>query len=66
LRPPSFGLAYAGEEIVNTEHSYPKVLAIFVPFGVMVLVIPFSLAGLPIPTGRNGAPWNLALTNPRG
>lgn len=34
------GLAYAGEEIVNTEHSYPKVLAIFVPFGVAVLVIP--------------------------
>ena len=39
------GLAYAGEEIVDTERSYPKVLAIFVPFGVMVLVIPI-LVGL--------------------
>lgn len=39
------GLAYAGEEIVDTEYSYPKVLAIFVPFGVMVLVIPL-LVGL--------------------
>jgi amino acid transporter len=34
------GLAYAAEEIVDAEHSYPKVLAIFVPFGVAVLVIP--------------------------
>jgi amino acid transporter len=34
------GLAYAGEEIVDTEYSYPKILAIFVPFGVAVLVIP--------------------------
>jgi amino acid transporter len=39
------GLAYAGEEIVDTEHSYPRVLAIFVPFGVMVLVLPL-LVGL--------------------
>jgi amino acid transporter len=39
------GLAYAGEEIVNTEHTYPKILALFVPFGVMVLVLPM-LAGL--------------------
>ena len=39
------GLAYAGEEIVDTEHTYPKVLAIFVPFGVLVLVIPL-LVGL--------------------
>jgi amino acid transporter len=39
------GLAYAGEEIVDTEYSYPKVLAIFVPFGVLVLVLPI-LVGL--------------------
>jgi amino acid transporter len=37
------GLAYAAEEIVDTEHSYPKVLAIFVPFGVAVLVIPLCV-----------------------
>jgi len=37
------GLAYAAEEIVDTEHSYPKVLAIFVPFGVAVLVIPMLI-----------------------
>jgi len=39
------GLAYAGEEIVDTEYSYPKVLAIFVPFGVLILVLPI-LVGL--------------------
>jgi amino acid transporter len=39
------GLAYAAEEIVDTEYSYPKVLAIFVPFGVLVLVMPL-LVGL--------------------
>jgi amino acid transporter len=37
------GLAYAAEEIVDTEHSYPKILAIFVPFGVAVLVIPLAV-----------------------
>jgi amino acid transporter len=37
------GLAYAAEEIVDTEYSYPKVLAIFVPFGVAVLVIPLAV-----------------------
>jgi amino acid transporter len=37
------GLAYAAEEIVDTEHSYPKLLAIFVPFGVAVLVIPLCV-----------------------
>ncbi|MBW2510271.1 MAG: APC family permease [Deltaproteobacteria bacterium] len=34
------GLASAGEEIVDTENTYPKVLAIFVPFAVAALIIP--------------------------
>ncbi|HEY5659025.1 MAG TPA: APC family permease [Myxococcota bacterium] len=51
------GLAYAAEEIVNTEHSYPKLLAIFVPFGVMVLVVPLVVG---LSTDPNWSQWGPA------
>ncbi|MEE9218924.1 MAG: APC family permease [Acidobacteriota bacterium] len=34
------GLAYAAEEIEDTERSYPKILALLLPFSAMVYVLP--------------------------
>ncbi len=50
-------LAYAGEEIVDTEHSYPRILALFVPFGVAVLVIPLWVG---LATDPNWSQWGPA------
>ena len=51
------GLAYAGEEIVDTEHSYPKVLAVFVPFSVMVVVAPLLVG---VAADPNWSQWGPA------
>ncbi len=51
------GLAYAAEEIVDTERSYPKILAMFVPFTVLVYALPL-LVGLG--ADPNWAQWKTA------